>query len=112
MNLESPTVETLHMRPSRIWYQSFCRSAGAATVHAALAGRLTAYAGPGVRFEVHGMSPPDRYLGSLTEFRCAAQTIRIHCRHSNRASMDSLSGISRNLVCSSVGPPLTFPSST
>ena len=37
---------------------------------------MTAYAGPSVRFEVHGMSPPDRHLSSLTEFRCAAQTIR------------------------------------
>lgn len=27
-------------------------------------------------FEVHGISPPDRYLNPVTEFRCAAQTIR------------------------------------
>jgi len=27
-------------------------------------------------FEVHGVSPPDRYLSPLTEFRCAGQAIR------------------------------------
>jgi Asp/Glu/hydantoin racemase len=37
---------------------------------------LAAYAAPGVAFEVHGVSPPDRHLSPLTEFRCAARVIR------------------------------------
>ncbi|MBC1261916.1 hypothetical protein FQK07_11705 [Synechococcus sp. BSF8S] len=37
---------------------------------------LTAYAEPSVSFEVHGVSPPDRYLSALSEFRCADQAIR------------------------------------
>jgi len=37
---------------------------------------LNAYAAPYVRFEVHGVSPPDRYLSPLTEFRCADRAIR------------------------------------
>jgi Asp/Glu/hydantoin racemase len=37
---------------------------------------LTACAAPQVQFAVHGVTPPDRYLSPLTEFRCAAQAIR------------------------------------
>jgi Asp/Glu/hydantoin racemase len=39
-------------------------------------GELDAAASPGVRFEVHGLDPPDHLFHSLTEFRCAAQAIR------------------------------------
>ncbi len=37
---------------------------------------MDAIAGPGNRFEVHGLDPPDHLFHPLTEFRCAAQTIR------------------------------------
>ena len=76
MNPEAPAVEVLHLRPSRIWYQSFVDPQEQRPYTQRLQERLTTYASPGVQFEVHGMSPPDRYLSSLTEFRCAAQTIR------------------------------------
>ena len=62
--------------PSRIWYQSFVDPAEQRPYIAYLEEYLTRYADPHVRFEVHGISPPDRYLNPLTEFRCAAQAIR------------------------------------
>lgn len=37
---------------------------------------LDHYANPGFQFEVHGLTPPDKNLHPLTEFRCATQTIR------------------------------------
>jgi Asp/Glu/hydantoin racemase len=37
---------------------------------------LDGAASPGITFEVHGLDPPDRHFHPLTEFRCAAQTIR------------------------------------
>src|SRR5437763_11229361 len=62
--------------PARIWYQSFVDPQEQRPYMLRLQERLTAYAAPQVRFEVHGVSPPDRYLSPLTEFRCAAQAIR------------------------------------
>jgi Asp/Glu/hydantoin racemase len=38
--------------------------------------QLTAFAAPHITYVTHGISPPDRHLSSLTEFRCAAQAIR------------------------------------
>jgi len=38
--------------------------------------QLDSVASPGCRFEVHGLDPPDHFFHPLTEFRCAAQTIR------------------------------------
>ena len=35
-----------------------------------------ASASPGVKFEVHGLAPPDHLFHPLTEFRCAAQAMR------------------------------------
>ena len=59
---------------SRIWYQSFCPSRGAGClIWRALQALLDSVAGPGVRFEVHGLDPPDHIFHPLTEFRCAAQ---------------------------------------
>jgi allantoin racemase len=63
-------------RPARIWYQSFVDPREQRPSMQRLQERLTEYASPQVRFEVHGVSPPDRYLSPLTEFRCAAQAIR------------------------------------
>jgi allantoin racemase len=37
---------------------------------------LDEVAGPGIRFEVRGLDPPDRHFHPLTELRCAAQVIR------------------------------------
>ena len=63
-------------RPARIWYQSFVHPTQQAAYIARLQGLLDAVAGPGVRFEVHGLDPPDRFFHPLTEFRCAVQTVR------------------------------------
>ena len=62
--------------PARVWYQSFVDPQEQRPYLDRLQEHLTAYAAPQVRFEVHGVSPPDRYLSPLTEFRCAAQAIR------------------------------------
>lgn len=62
--------------PARIWYQSFVDPKEQAPYMSRLDKRLAEYAAPHVRFEVHGVSPPDRYLSPLTEFRCADQAIR------------------------------------
>jgi len=61
---------------ARIWYQSFVDPTEERPYIARLEEYLTGYADPYVCFKVHGISPPDRYLNPLTEFRCAAQTIR------------------------------------
>jgi Asp/Glu/hydantoin racemase len=60
----------------RIWYQSFVDPDEQAPYIRRLQEQLTAYAAPGVCFEVHGISPPDRHLSPLTELRCAVRTIR------------------------------------
>jgi Asp/Glu/hydantoin racemase len=62
--------------PARIWYQSFVDPQEQRPYMLRLQEHLAEYAAPQVRFEVHGVSPPDRYLSPLTEFRCAAQAIR------------------------------------
>jgi allantoin racemase len=63
-------------RPARLWYQSFVHPTEQAPYIERLQGLLDAAAAPGIRFEVHGLDPPDHLFHPLTEFRCAAQTIR------------------------------------
>lgn len=63
-------------RPARIWYQSFVHPIEQAPYIDRLQGMLDAVAGPGIRFEVHGLDPPDYAFHALSEFRCAAQVIR------------------------------------
>ncbi len=62
--------------PARIWYQSFVHPTEQAPYIERLQAFLDKAASPGVKFEVHGLDPPDRHFHPLTEFRCAAQTIR------------------------------------
>ena len=61
---------------SRVWYQSFVDPFAQRPYMSRLQALLDAYAGPGMRFEVHGIDPPDRYLSPLTEMRCAGQAVR------------------------------------
>ncbi|MGB6534547.1 MAG: aspartate/glutamate racemase family protein [Xanthobacteraceae bacterium] len=61
---------------ARIWYQSFVHPVEQAPYIERLQAFLDKAAGPGMHFEVHGLDPPDRHFHPLTEFRCAAQTIR------------------------------------
>ncbi|TAJ41962.1 MAG: hypothetical protein EPO55_03660 [Reyranella sp.] len=75
-------------RPARIWYQSFVHPVEQAPYIARLQGLLDSIARPGVRFEVHGLDPPDRFFHPLTEFRCAAQTIRL-ALEAERAGCDA-----------------------
>ena len=63
-------------RPARLWYQSFVHPTEQKPYIERLQGALDAAASPGIRFEVHGLDPPDHLFHPLTEFRCAAQTIR------------------------------------
>ena len=60
----------------RIWYQSFVDPAEQINYIKHLQSCLDDYANKGFKFEVHGLTPPDKNLHPLTEFRCAAQTIR------------------------------------
>ena len=62
--------------PARLWYQSFVHPTEQAPYIARLEQQLAQVAAPGLQFEVHGLDPPDRFFHPLTEFRCAAQTIR------------------------------------
>ncbi len=61
---------------ARIWYQSFVHPERQAPYIRRLQAVLDGLAAPGVRFEVHGLDPPDRFFHPLTEFRCAAQILR------------------------------------
>jgi allantoin racemase len=73
--MATPSAEPTH--PSRIWYQSFVHPVEQAPYMKRLQAALDAAASPGVQFEVHGLDPPDHLFHPLTEFRCAAQVIRI-----------------------------------
>src|ERR1700704_4476719 len=75
-------------RPPRLWYQSFVHPIEQAPYIERLQGQLDAAAGPGIRFEVHGLDPPDHLFHPLTEFRCAAQAIR-HALEAERAGYDA-----------------------
>jgi allantoin racemase len=61
---------------ARIWYQSYVDPVGQAAYIGRLQARLDAIAAPWARYEVVGISPPDRYLHRITELRCSLQAIR------------------------------------
>jgi allantoin racemase len=75
-------------RPTRIWYQSFVHPTEQKPYIERLQAFLDRAAAPGVSFEVHGLDPPDRHFHALTEFRCAAQTIR-NALQAERAGYDA-----------------------
>jgi Asp/Glu/hydantoin racemase len=59
-----------------IWYQSFVDPVQQRPYMQRLEALLKSCAAADVHFEVHGITPPDRYLSPLTEFRCAAAAIQ------------------------------------
>lgn len=73
---------------ARIWYQSFVHPVEQAPYIQRLQALLDSVAGPGVRFEVHGLDPPDHAFHPLTEFRCAAQVIG-HALEAEKAGYDA-----------------------
>jgi Asp/Glu/hydantoin racemase len=75
-------------RPARLWYQSFVHPVEQAPYITQLQGELDAAAGPGIKFEVHGLDPPDHLFHPLTEFRCAAHAIR-NALEAERAGYDA-----------------------
>jgi hypothetical protein len=75
-------------RPARLWYQSFVHPIEQAPYMGKLQGQLDAVAAPGIKFEVCGLDPPDHLFHPLTEFRCAAQTIR-NALEAERAGYDA-----------------------
>lgn len=75
-------------RPAKIWYQSFVHPVEQAPYIDRLQAYLDRAASPGIRFEVRGLDPPDRHFHPLTEFRCAAQTIR-NALNAERAGYDA-----------------------
>jgi allantoin racemase len=75
-------------RTVRIWYQSFVHPTEQAPYIERLQAFLDGAASAGVHFEVHGLDPPDRHFHALTEFRCAAQTIR-NALEAERAGYDA-----------------------
>lgn len=62
-------------KPYKVWYQSFVDPNEQKSYIKKLQSYISRYADDGFIFEVHGISPPDKNLHPLTEFRCAAQTI-------------------------------------
>src|SRR6266567_5957314 len=74
--------------PVRLWYQSFVHPVEQAPYIERLQAALDAAASPGIRFEVHGLDPPDHLFHPLTEFRCAAQAIR-NALEAERAGYDA-----------------------
>ena len=74
--------------PARLWYQSFVHPVEQAPYIQRLQGQLDAVAGPGIKFEVHGLDPPDHHFHPLSEFRCAAQVIR-NALEAERAGYDA-----------------------
>ena len=75
-------------RNARVWYQSFVHPVEQKPYIERLQIYLNDAASPGVTFEVHGLDPPDRHFHPLTEFRCAAQTIR-NALEAERAGYDA-----------------------
>src|SRR6201995_5389563 len=75
-------------RPARIWYQSFVHPVEQAPYTERLQAFLDQAAAPDIKFEVHGLDPPDRHFHALTELRCAAQVIR-HAIEAERAGYDA-----------------------
>ncbi len=75
MTATDSAPETNTNQPARIWYQSFVDPQEQQPYMDRLQETLNTYAAPHVRFEVRGVSPPDRYLSPLTEFRCAERAI-------------------------------------
>jgi allantoin racemase len=75
-------------RPARLWYQTFVHPKEQAPYIDRLQGALDKAAASGFRFEVHGLDPPDHIFHPLTEFRCAAQTIR-HALDAERSGYDA-----------------------
>jgi allantoin racemase len=75
-------------RPARLWYQSFVHPVEQAPYIERLQGMLDASSSPGIKFEVHGLDPPDHMFHPLTEFRCAAQAIR-NALEAERAGYDA-----------------------
>src|ERR1700704_5843747 len=73
---------------TRLWYQSFVHRKEQLPYIERMQGLLDASASPGIQFEVHGLEPPDHLFHPLTEFRCAAQTIR-NALEAERAGYDA-----------------------
>lgn len=61
---------------NRIWWQSFVHPVEQAPYIDVLQRSLDEAAAPDSRFEVQGLSPPDRHFHPLTELRCATQVAR------------------------------------
>jgi len=75
-------------RRVKIWYKSFVDPDQQSAYCKALAQALNRMAGKDVRFDVHGIVPPDLELHRLTEFRCARQVIR-HAVEAQRQGYDA-----------------------
>lgn len=61
--------------PIRIYWQSFLDETTSAAYLARLSRYLNEIASGNVTVHVHGMSPPDRDVGRLSEFRCAITAV-------------------------------------
>lgn len=59
----------------RIFWQSFIDETASAAYMVRLSAYLNEIAAPGTTVDVHGISPPDRSFGRLSEFRCAILAI-------------------------------------
>ena len=71
-----------------IWYQSFVHPVEQEPYLRRLQSLLDGIASPDVRFEVHGLDPPDHLFHPLTELRCGIQAIR-NALEAERAKYDA-----------------------
>jgi hypothetical protein len=92
-----------------VWYQSFVHPTEQRPYIERLQDLLGAAASPGIQFEVHGLEPPDHLFHPLTEFRCAAQTIRNALEAERRDTKPSSLAISRSPVFWKSAAQSTYP---
>jgi len=62
--------------PIKIWYQSFVDPDQQAPYFRQLDKALMSHSDPGTTYHLKGISPPDRELNRVTEFRCAVHVVR------------------------------------
>ncbi len=86
-------------RPARLWYRASSTRSSRRPTSSGCKALLDLVCAPGIKFEVHGLDPPDHLFHPLTEFRCAAQNDPQCARGRDaRDTMPSSSAISRSPV--------------
>src|SRR5262249_49346464 len=83
-------------RPARLWYQSFVHPIEQAPYIERLQALLDAAAGPSIRFEVHGLDPPDHLFHPRRNFAARRRPSAMLWTRSVRDTTPSSSVTSRS----------------